>query len=67
MYFTDAGSWGETSIENCKGSLYLVDLEASLIRPLALNCLSNPIGLTLDKQEKCIYICETGKNRIIRF
>jgi len=33
LYFTDCGPWGETSIENPKGSVFLIDLEASLIRP----------------------------------
>lgn len=27
LYFTDSGPWGETSIENAKGSVFMIDLE----------------------------------------
>lgn len=67
LYFTDCGPWGETSIENPKGSVFLIDLEASLIRPLALNCLAHPTGIALANEEKVLYVCETAKNRILRF
>jgi len=35
-----------------KGSLFLIDLEAMIIRPLALNCLAYPTGLALSLDEK---------------
>ena len=34
-------------MEFIKGSVFLIDLEAEIIRPLALNCLAYPSGLAL--------------------
>ena len=45
----------------------MIDLELSLVRPLAYNCMSFPSGLAWSKNEKIIYVSETAKNRIIRF
>jgi len=45
----------------------MIDLELSLVRPLAHNCLSFPSGIALSKNEKVIYVSETAKNRILRF
>jgi sugar lactone lactonase YvrE len=67
LFFTDSGPFGETSLENPKGSLFLIDLEAMIIKPLALNCLAYPTGLALSLDEKNIYVCETCSNRILRF
>jgi len=51
LYFTDSGPWGETSIENPKGSVFVIDIEAGIIRPLALNCLAFPTGLALANED----------------
>lgn len=45
----------------------MIDLENSNIRPLALNCLAYPSGLVLSNDEKILYVCETCKNRLLRF
>ena len=45
----------------------MIDLELSLVRPLAYSCLSFPSGLALSKNEKILYVSETAKNRILRF
>ena len=45
----------------------MIDLELSIVRPLAYNCLSYPSGLAISKNEKILYVSETAKNRIIRF
>lgn len=67
LFFTDSGPFCETSIENCKGSVYMIDVEASEIKPLALNCLAYPSGLVLSNDEKILYVCETCNNRVLRF
>ena len=67
LFFTDSGPFGETSIENPKGSVFIVDIEDSIIKPLALNCLAYPSGLCLSDDEKIVYVCETGNNRVLRF
>ncbi len=45
----------------------MIDLELSLARPLAHNCMSFPSRLALSKNEKIQHVSETAKNRIIRF
>ena len=67
LFFTDSGPFGETSIENPKGSVFMIDLDGQFIRPLALNCLAYPSGIALSLDEKIIYVSETCKNRVLRF
>jgi len=67
LYFTDSGPWGETSIENPKGSVFVLDIPLGLVRPLALQCLAYPTGLVLSNNDKLLYVCETAKNRVLRF
>jgi sugar lactone lactonase YvrE len=69
IYFTDSGPFGETSIENPKGSVFMVDLEGSDIKAqaLAYRCLAHPSGLALSHDEKNLFVSETCENRIIRF
>lgn len=45
----------------------MIDLDDSIIRPLALNSLAYPSGLALSVDEKNLYVCETCKNRVLRF
>ena len=54
LYFTDSGPWGETSIENPRGSVFVADIELGIVRPLALNCLAFPTGLVLANKEKVL-------------
>lgn len=45
----------------------MIDLELSLVRPLAYQSLSQPTGLVMSNNEKILYVSETAKNRILRF
>lgn len=45
----------------------MIDLDDLIIRPLALSCLAFPSGLALSFDEKILYVCETCKNRVLRF
>jgi sugar lactone lactonase YvrE len=45
----------------------MIDLDENIIRPLALSCLAYPSGLALSTDEKILYVCETGRNRLLRF
>lgn len=67
LFFTDSGPFGDTSMEKSIGSVYMVDVEDCNIKPLALNSLAYPSGLVLSNDEKNLFVCETSKNRIIRF
>ena len=67
IFFTDSGPFGETTIDNSKGSVYVIDLEGQVIKPLAFNCLAYPSGLVLSNDDKVLYVCETCRNRVLRF
>ena len=66
LYFTDSGPLGETSIENPKGSVFVLDLEDMLLRPLALNCMAHPSALAMNPEETVLYVCETLRNRVLK-
>lgn len=42
-------------------------MQQQSIRALALRCLSAPTGLAFGREERLLYVCETGKNRVLRF
>lgn len=67
MFFTDSGPFGETSISNCNGSVFMINLEDQILCPIALNCLAYPSGLVLDKNEDVLFVCETLRNRVLKF
>lgn len=66
IYFTDSGPFGETSLQNPKGSVFAVT-STQLLIPLCLSTLAHPCGLALSPDEKNLYVAETGMNRILRF
>jgi sugar lactone lactonase YvrE len=67
LYFTDSGPFGETSLQNPRGSVFAISPATQLLTPLCLNTLAYPCGLALSPDEKNIYVCETAMNRILRF
>eukprot|EP00933_Yihiella_yeosuensis_P061462 TRINITY_DN6426_c0_g1_i1.p1 TRINITY_DN6426_c0_g1~~TRINITY_DN6426_c0_g1_i1.p1 ORF type:complete len:324 (-),score=28.73 TRINITY_DN6426_c0_g1_i1:36-911(-) len=67
LYFTDSGPFGETSIQNPRGSVFAISPATQLLIPLCLNTLAHPCGLALSPDEKNIYVAETAMNRILRF
>mmetsp|Transcript_26373 Transcript_26373/g.48178 ORF Transcript_26373/g.48178 Transcript_26373/m.48178 type:complete len:290 (-) Transcript_26373:109-978(-) len=67
IYFTDSGPFGETSLQNPRGSVFAISPSTQLLIPLCLNTLAHPCGLALSPDEKNIFVCETAMNRILRF
>lgn len=66
LYFTDSGPFGETSMQNPRGSVYCISPSTQLLIPLVLNTLAHPCGVALSPDEKNIYVCEAAMNRILR-
>lgn len=66
-YFTDSGPFGETSLQNPRGSVFAISPSTQLLVPLCLNTLAHPCGIALSPDEKNIYVAETAMNRILRF
>ena len=50
-----------------QGSIYMIDCDPGNISPLAFSCLAHPSGICLSKDEKFLFVCETGRNRLLRF
>jgi aspartate beta-hydroxylase len=66
LYFTDSGPFGETSLQNPRGSVYCVNYKTNVLTPLVLNTLAHPSGIAASPDEKVIYVAETMMNRILR-
>ena len=49
LYFADSGSLGDTSLSQPKGSVFVIEggPSGALLKPLALECLACPMGLTV--------------------
>jgi sugar lactone lactonase YvrE len=66
LYFTDSGAMGVTNLEYPKGSVFCIDFEYDVLKPLAYHCLAQPSGIAISSDGR-IYVAETCANRIIRF
>lgn len=66
LFFTDSGSLGESSIENATGSLFVIDLSVSMLKPIIFGKLAHPCGLALGLGENILYVAESLNNRILR-
>lgn len=47
--------------------MYLIECDPGNITPLAYACLAHPSGLCISKDEDFLFVCETGRNRLLRF
>jgi sugar lactone lactonase YvrE len=69
LYFTDSGPFGETSLLDPSGSVFVVTGEANnrILRPLALERLAYPTGIAMGPKESAVFVAEMSANRILRF
>jgi len=66
LFFTDSGPLGESSLENPSGSLFVIDLGVSMLKPIVYGSLAHPCGLVINAAQDILYVAETLKNRILR-
>uniref|UniRef100_K3W8A4 SMP-30/Gluconolactonase/LRE-like region domain-containing protein n=1 Tax=Globisporangium ultimum (strain ATCC 200006 / CBS 805.95 / DAOM BR144) TaxID=431595 RepID=K3W8A4_GLOUD len=70
IYFTDSGPMGETTLEKPRGSIFSICTSPSggqILRPLALECLAHPSGITASPADpKILFVAEMMQNRIVR-
>jgi sugar lactone lactonase YvrE len=66
LFFTDSGPLGESSLENPSGSLFVIDLHVSMLKPIIYGSLAHPAGLAMNQDQSILYVAETLKNRILR-
>lgn len=66
LYITDAGNFLNSSLYPCNGSLYAIDLDTKIMKPLLYNCLSFPADVYYDSVKSVIYVAEAFANRIVR-
>lgn len=67
LLICDAGFFGTTSLNRPIGSIYLIELDTKVPRPLLLNCLAHPADIIFDNNSGIAYVVETFSNRVIRF
>lgn len=66
LFVCDAGYFGTTSLNSPSGSLYIIDLDTTITRPLLLNCLAYPADLIFDENTGYAFLVETFTNRVLR-
>merc|ERR1711871_588504 len=70
MFFTDSGPFGDSTIQEPTGSVFCVGVDhsgAQVLKPIASSCLASPSGLAVSANGSAIFVCETLKNRLLRF
>lgn len=60
---------GETGLHNPTGSLYCITggQSGQMLKPLALEWLAAPTGVAVSPDDRYVYVCEAGANRVVRF
>jgi len=66
IYVCDSGPFGTTSLNKPSGSLYLIEIDSLVMRPLLHNCLSHPSDVIYDSNLGMVYVADTYSNKIIR-
>jgi sugar lactone lactonase YvrE len=66
LIFCDGGVLLESSLFPKNGSVFAIDLDSKIMRPILYKCLSFPSDLLYHSESKCIYVAETFANRILR-
>lgn len=67
LYITDAGNFHTSNLYPNNGSLFVIDLDTKIMKPIIYNKLSYPSDVVYDSVRGIIYVSETFTNRIIRF
>ena len=63
LYFTDPKSYGRDKLD---GRVFLYDLDSQILSVVA-DGLAFPNGIGLSPRDHRLYVCESARNRIIRF
>lgn len=66
LFFTDSGKFEDAKFGVAKGSVFAVDLDVNVLKPILYRCLSLPTGMALNGKENILYVSETLENRIIK-
>ena len=66
IYFTDSGKFEFGQCYPLNGSLFCIDLDTKIVKPILYECLSYPSDICYDHFSKTIYVCEPYANRITR-
>ena len=60
LYFTDCGPQGESCLESPTGSIFAIDLNENMLKPIIDSRLSQPTGMVMSNDQNKIFVCETG-------
>ena len=67
FFFTDGGDIGQSPLSNALGAVYALNLETQALSTVAATGLAQPGGLCTSCDGRVLYVCETAKNRILRY
>lgn len=66
LFISDGGNFMETQLYPLEGSIYAIDLESRIMRPVLDKCLSYPADILYDSKRGYLFIADTFNNCIIR-
>ncbi len=66
LFIGDGRNFMETQLYPLEGSVYVIDLETRIMRPVLDKCLSYPADVLYDNKRGNLFIADTFCNRIIR-
>ena len=66
LFFTDSGKFEDATCGPNNGSVFAIDLDVNILKPILHSCLSFPSGLALSPKEDVLYVAETLENRVLK-
>jgi sugar lactone lactonase YvrE len=66
VYFTDGGAFGDTGLHNPRGTVYRTVQGRQQVVAMTPPSLAYPTGIAC-AANSCVYVCEFGANRVLRF
>jgi hypothetical protein len=66
LFIADGGILDSSTLYPADGSLYCIDLDTKIMKPILYKCLSFPADVYHDSFTGDIYLAETFENRILK-
>lgn len=66
IYFVDGMKFENGQCYPCNDSLFCLDLDTKIVKPILSKCLSHCSDICYDNLSKAIYICEPFANRVTK-
>jgi hypothetical protein len=66
LYIADGGLMDTAELYPRTGSLFSIDLDTKVMKPIMKNNIAFPADVVYDSCNNCLYVAETFENRILR-